>query len=62
TLLAQNKDLPLIPRTTYYNIIKPKDKPKRKKPGFLSRMKQIFDYHQRRYGYRRVPIQLRKER
>ncbi|WP_302910968.1 IS3 family transposase [Lactobacillus acidophilus] len=61
TVLAQNKDLPLIARSTYYNIIKPKDKPKRKKPGFLSRMKEIFDYHQRRYGYRRVAMQLRKE-
>ncbi len=24
-------------------------------------MKEIFDYHQRRYGYRRVAMQLRKE-
>ncbi|WP_304757926.1 IS3 family transposase [uncultured Lactobacillus sp.] len=64
TVLAQNKDLPLIARSTYYNIIKPKDKKdksKRKKPIFLFRLKEIFDYHQRRYGYRRVAMQLRKE-
>ncbi|WP_025081373.1 IS3 family transposase, partial [Lactobacillus hamsteri] len=58
--LAQNQDLPLIARSTYYKVIKSKAKIV-KKPRFFARLKEIFDYHQRRYGYRRVALQLRKE-
>ena len=58
--LAQNQDLPLIARSTYYKVVKTKDKTV-KRPKFFVRLKEIFDYHQRRYGYRRVAMQLRKE-
>ena len=58
--LAQNQDLPLIARSTYYKVINAKDKPV-KKPKFFTRLKEIFDHHQRRYGYRRVALQLRNE-
>lgn len=58
--LAQNQDLPLIARSTYYKVVKTKDKTV-KRPKFFARLKEIFDYHQRRYGYRRVAMQLRKE-
>ena len=58
--LAQNQDLPLIARSTYYKVVQPKDKTV-KRPKFFARLKEIFDYHQRRYGYRRVAMQLRKE-
>jgi transposase InsO family protein/transposase-like protein len=58
--LAQNQDLPLIARSTYYKVINAKDKAV-KKPKFFNRLKEIFDHHQRRYGYRRVAMQLRNE-
>jgi transposase InsO family protein/transposase-like protein len=58
--LAQNQDLPLIARSTYYKVVKSKA-PTVKKPKFFTRLKEIFDYHQRRYGYRRIAMQLRKE-
>ena len=46
--------------TKYYKVVQPKDKTV-KRPKFFARLKEIFDYHQRRYGYRRVAMQLRKE-
>lgn len=60
SVLTQSKDLPLIARSTYYKVINAKDKAG-KKPEFFTRLKEIFDHHQRRYGYRRVALQLRNE-
>ncbi|MCH4005554.1 MAG: hypothetical protein LKH59_06315 [Lactobacillus crispatus] len=41
SVLTQNKDLPLIARSTYYKVINAKDKAV-KKPKFFDRLKIII--------------------
>ncbi|GAA0039397.1 IS3 family transposase [Lactobacillus amylovorus] len=58
--IAEHPELPTIARSSYYKIIKRKPKkPKRSK--LIARIKEIFNRHKGRYGYRRVALQLIKE-
>ena len=55
--IAEYPELPIIARSSYYKIVK--RKPKR--PKLIAKIKEIFNHHQGRYGYRRVALQLIKE-
>ena len=55
--IAEHPGLLIIARSSYYKIIK--RKPKRSK--LIAKIKEIFNYHQGRYGYRRVALQLIKD-
>ena len=58
--IAEHPGLPIIARSSYYKIIKRKPKkPKRSK--LIAKIKEIFNYYQGRYGYRRVALKLLKD-
>ncbi len=58
--IAEHPELPIIARSSYYKIIKRKPK-KPKRPKLIAKIKEIFNHHQGRYGYRRAALQLIKE-
>ena len=58
--IAEYPELPIIARSSYYKIVKRKPK-KPKRPKLIAKIKEIFNHHQGRYGYRRVALQLIKE-
>ena len=58
--MSNYKDLPLIARSTYYYTTSQSAK-QDKQPKLTARIKEIFVYHQKRYGYRRIALQLIKE-
>ena len=58
--IVEHPELPIIARSSYYKIVKRKPK-KPKRPKLIAKIKEIFNHHQGRYGYRRVALQLIKE-
>ena len=60
TVISKRKDLPQIARSTYYDALA---RPVKgiKHPELTSKVKEIYQYHKGRYGYRRIVLQLLKE-
>lgn len=58
--IAEHPELPIIARSSYYKIIKREPK-EPKRPELIAKIKEIFNHHKGRYGYRRVALQLIKE-
>ncbi|WP_245328816.1 IS3 family transposase, partial [Lactobacillus colini] len=58
--IAESPDLPQIAKSTYYYTIS-KPAKEDKHPELTQKIKEIFDHHKQRYGYRRVFLQLARE-
>lgn len=58
--IAESLELPQIAKSTYYYTIS-KPVKEDKHPDLTEKIKEIFKYHKKRYGYRRVFLQLDKE-
>lgn len=56
-IIAESPDLPQIAKSTYYYTIS-KPAKEDKHPDLTKKIKEIFEYHKGRYGYRRVFLQL----
>ena len=58
--IAESPDLPQIAKSTYYYTISKPAKEDRH-PDLTKKIKEIFEHHKKRYGYRRVFLQLVKD-
>lgn len=58
--INSNPDLPHLSRSSYYYTLGKDDKDL-KNEKIMKRIKEIFEEHKHRYGYRRITAQLRRE-
>ena len=58
--INSNPDLPHLSRSSYYYTLSKDDKDL-KNEKIMKRIKEIFEEHKHRYGYRRITAQLRRE-
>ena len=58
--INSNPDLPHLSRSNYYYTLSKEDKDLKNK-SIMKRIKEIFEKHKHRYGYRRITAQLRRE-
>lgn len=58
--INSNPDLPHLSRSNYYYTINKIDKDEKNR-DIMQRIKDIFEEHKHRYGYRRITAQLRRE-
>ncbi len=58
--INSNPDLPHLSRSNYYYTLTKDDKDL-KNEKIMERIKEIFEEHKHRYGYRRITAQLRRE-
>jgi transposase InsO family protein/transposase-like protein len=54
------EDLPHITRSTYYYTLRTEDKDA-KNAEIMAKIKEIFEKHKGRYGYRRITMELRRQ-
>ena len=58
--INSNPDLPHLSKSNYYYVLKHDDKDL-KNQEIMKRIKEIFEEHKHRYGYRRITVQLKIE-
>ena len=59
-VINSNPDLPHLSKSNYYYVLKQNDKDS-KNHQIMKRIKEIFEEHKHRYGYRRITAQLHIE-
>ena len=59
-IINSNPDLPHLSKSNYYYVLKQNDKDS-KNHQIMKRIKEIFEEHKHRYGYRRITAQLHIE-
>lgn len=59
--IASNPSLPQISRSTYYYWLNRQDPDELKHANLMKEIREIFEKNRKRYGYRRIVLQLRRE-
>jgi putative transposase len=59
--IAANPSLPQISRSTYYYWLNHQDPDELKHADLMKKIREIFEKNRKRYGYRRIVLQLRRD-
>lgn len=59
--IAANPSLPQISRSTYYYWLNHQDPDETKHAELMEKIREIFEKNKKRYGYRRITLQLRRD-
>lgn len=59
--IASDPSLPQISRSTYYYWMNHQDPDEQKYAGLMEKIREIFEKNKKRYGYRRIVLQLHRD-